>query len=80
MILEDGTRISLGPATELSVDKFIYEPAVGKLDLLVKLVRGLMAYVSGRIGQISPEASRVETPVGIIGLRGTHFGVSLEGF
>jgi hypothetical protein len=78
-ILRDGTRISLGGNTEVSIDRFVYEPAQGRFDLLLKLARGVFAYASGKISQFSRDAARVETPVGVVGLRGTHFAISLEG-
>ena len=79
LILQDGTRIALGPSTELKIDQFVYAPVDGKFGLLVRLTRGVMAYISGKIAQYSPESVRVETPVGIVGLRGTDFAISLEG-
>jgi hypothetical protein len=78
-ILQDGTRISLGPNTELKVDRFLYQPADGKFGLLLQLGRGALAYVSGKIAQFSPGSVSVETPVGVLGLRGTEFAVSLAG-
>ncbi len=78
LILNDGTRISIGPNTEISVDRFTYEPARGQLDLVLRMVRGVMVYVSGKIAELAPQSVRVETPVGILGLRGTRVGVSLE--
>jgi hypothetical protein len=79
VLLQDGTGIGLGPNTELKIDTFIYEPAQGKLALGLRLVRGVMAYFSGRIARLAPGAVTVETPVGVIGLRGTHLAVSLGG-
>ena len=79
LILEDSTRISLGPNTDLRLDRFAYQPAEGKFDLLLRLGRGVLAYVSGRIAQFSPQSVRLETPVAIIGLRGTSFAISIEG-
>jgi hypothetical protein len=79
VILQDGTRISLGPNTELKVDQFVYQPVEGKFGLLLRLGRGMLAYISGRIAQFSPGSVSVETPVGVLGLRGTHFAVSIEG-
>jgi len=79
VILQDGTRISLGPNTELKIDQFVYQPVEGKFALLLRLGRGMLAYISGRIAQLSPASVSVETPVGVLGLRGTHFAVSLEG-
>ena len=79
VILQDGTRISLGPNTELKIDRFVYQPADSKFALLLRLGRGVFAYISGKIAQFSPESVTIETPVGVLGLRGTHFAVSLEG-
>jgi hypothetical protein len=79
VILQDGTRIGLGPNTDLKIDQFVYEPAAGKFGLLLRLTRGVMAYVSGRIAKFAPESVTVETPVGVLGLRGTQFAVSIEG-
>jgi hypothetical protein len=78
-ILQDGTRIALGPNTELRIDRFVYEPSDGKFGLLLRLARGVLAYVSGKIAKFAPESVTVETPVGVIGLRGTHFAVTIEG-
>jgi hypothetical protein len=79
VIFQDGTRISLGPNTELKIDRFVYEPADGKFALLLRLARGVLTYVSGKIAKFSPQSVSVQTPVGIVGLRGTHFAVSIEG-
>jgi hypothetical protein len=79
VILQDGTRLSLGPDTELKVDRFVYQPSDGKFDLFLNMLRGAMAYVSGKISQLSPGSVSLQTPVGVLGLRGTRFALSLEG-
>ncbi|MDZ7639678.1 MAG: FecR domain-containing protein [Bryobacterales bacterium] len=76
-ILRDGSRVSLGPESEVVVEKFLFEPGKGELGLLMRLMRGVAAFVSGKIAQLSPESAVVETPVGIIGLRGTKFAAAL---
>jgi hypothetical protein len=38
-----------------------------------------MVYVSGKIAQFSADSVKVETPVGVVGLRGTEVAISLEG-
>lgn len=76
-ILRDGSRVSLGPESELSVEKFLFEPGKGQLGLLLQMIRGVAAFVSGKITQLSPESAVVETPVGMIGLRGTKFAAAL---
>lgn len=78
IILSDGTRVSIGPKTELGIEKFLFDPAAGQFSLIMRLARGVLAYVSGRIAQFSPQSVKVETPVGTIGLRGTEFAVTLD--
>jgi hypothetical protein len=78
MILQDGTRVAMGPNTRLEIDTYIYSPGEGKLESLLRLVRGAMVYVSGKMAQLSPGSTKVETPVGVVGLRGTELAVSLE--
>jgi hypothetical protein len=78
VILQDGSRISLGPHTELGIDQFVFDPGRGNLQLLLKMARGILTYISGRIAELSPDSVRLETPVGILGMRGTHVGIRLE--
>ncbi|MEO8663279.1 MAG: FecR domain-containing protein [Bryobacteraceae bacterium] len=78
VILQDGTRLSMGPNTRISIDQFLYEPAQAQFGLVLKLARGVMAYISGKIAQFSPESVRVETPVAVCGLRGTELAVTIE--
>jgi hypothetical protein len=77
--LQDGTRVSLGPNTSLDIDRFTYEPVEGHFAVLLRLTRGVLAYISGKIAQFSPGSIQIETPVGIVGLRGTEVAISLEG-
>jgi hypothetical protein len=69
--LKDDTRVSLGPSSEVRLDSFLYDPAAGRLGLALKFMRGVTAYVSGRIAKLSPDAVRLETPAAIVGVRGT---------
>lgn len=77
-ILKDGTRFSLGPETELRIDRFVYNPAESKFGLILAMLRGIAVFISGKLAEFSPESVRVETPVGIVGLRGTSFAITLE--
>jgi hypothetical protein len=77
-ILRDGTRISLGSNSEMKLDQFVYEPAQNNYALVLDLAKGVLAYISGKIAKFSPEAVKLQTPVGIIGVRGTHFAVALD--
>ena len=78
VMMRDGTRLSLSPETKLTIDQFTYDPSANKFALFLDLGRGVMAYVSGKIAHFSPEAVRIQTPVGSIGTRGTRFVVGLD--
>ena len=75
---KDNTVMSFGPDTEMTVDEYLYAPAQGQLRLGTRLVKGTLNYVSGVIAKLKPEAVTVQTPTGIIGVRGTQFVVKVE--
>lgn len=70
---KDNTVMSFGPDTELTVDEYLYAPNKGKLRLGATMAKGTLAYLSGAIAKIKPDAVSVKTPTGTIGVRGTHF-------
>jgi hypothetical protein len=76
--LKDETRLALGPNTEIRVDQFLYAPAQGQLRLVLKVVRGLVAYVSGKIAKLAPDGVRLETPSAILGVRGTRMVIRVD--
>jgi hypothetical protein len=69
--LSDDTRVSLGPGSEVSLDRFAYAPSEGHVEFVLRVVRGIAAYVSGRIAKLSPDSVHLETPAAIVGVRGT---------
>ena len=75
--LRDDTRISLGPASEVRLDSFLYTPAEGRLGLVLNFIRGMAVYVSGKIAKLAPDSIRLETPGAIVGVRGTTVAVQV---
>jgi len=73
--LRDDTRLSLGPNSEVRLDRFAYAPAESQVGFVLRIVRGVVAYVSGRIAKLSPDSIRLETPAAIVGVRGTTLAV-----
>src|SRR5262245_20036325 len=43
--LNDETRVSLGPNSEIRLDQFQYSPADGRLGFVLGIVRGIVRYV-----------------------------------
>ena len=75
--LSDDTQVSIGPASEVRLDSFVYDPGQGQLGLVLKFIRGTAAYVSGQIAKLAPDAVRLETPAAIVGVRGTTLAVEV---
>jgi hypothetical protein len=78
VILRDDTVISLGPSSQIRLVQFAFDPAQGNLSMVLRMTRGLMEYLSGRISKLAPGSVRIETPVATLGIRGTHLLARIE--
>lgn len=76
--LKDDTRLSLGPNSEVRLDRYVYAPGNGGLGMVIKFMRGVAAYVSGRMARLAPDSIRLETPAAIVGVRGTSLAIRVE--
>jgi hypothetical protein len=79
--LQDGTRMTLRPNSEMVVQAFKYtETAVAEDNSMVlQLLRGGFRTVTGLIAKGSPESAKVQTATATIGIRGTDFDARLCG-
>jgi len=75
--LTDGTMISLGANSVFEFTEFQYAPQRDSFGFLGSLLGGTMLYSSGKIGKLAPGSTRVRTPLSVISVRGTRFGVRL---
>lgn len=75
LTLQDDTRVSLGANSEMKVDRYVYAPGEGGLGMVLKFLRGMAVYVSGRMAKLAPDSIRLETPTGIVGVRGTTVAI-----
>jgi hypothetical protein len=78
VILRDDSSLSIGPGSRLVLRSFRFSTSEGTFDLVARITRGTMAYISGQIGKLAPEKARFETPTATIGIRGTRFAVRVE--
>jgi len=77
VLFHDDTRVGLGPSSEVRVVRYRFQPARGDLAFVLQIARGAVTYVSGKIAALGPSHVRVETPVGVVGVRGTAFAVRI---
>ena len=75
--LKDDTRLSLGPNSEVKVDRYVYSPGEGGMGMVLKFVRGVAVYVSGRLAKLAPDSIRLEAPSAIVGVRGTTVAIKV---
>jgi hypothetical protein len=74
----DGTRLSLGPSSELRVDDYRFSPAEKDYAFEVFMNKGSAVYTSGKMGKMAPAAVRFSTPNSTLGIRGTRFLVQVK--
>ena len=79
LVLRDDTALSLGPSSELALKTFTFQPNEGLFGALIGMVKGTLVYISGRIAKLAPGSVRLETPVGIVAVRGTKLLIKIEG-
>jgi hypothetical protein len=76
--LQDDTRLSLGPSSEVRLARYVYAPGEDGFGMVLTFVRGVAAYVSGRMAKLAPDSIRLETPAAIVGVRGTTVAVRVD--
>lgn len=72
MRLNDGGYLSVRPATEMVIERFVYDdknPA--NSNFLVSLVRGGFRSITGLIGRSNPSAYQIRSTTATLGIRGT---------
>ena len=78
LIFNDDSVLSLGPNSVLVIDDFIFAPKQGRFSMVIRMLKGTAAYLSGLISKFSPESVHFQTPSASIGIRGTKFVVKVK--
>ena len=68
LVFLDGTSLTVGPNAQLTIDRFVYDPATKTGDLAINASKGVFRLVGGKISKIKPIT--VTTPSATIGIRG----------
>jgi hypothetical protein len=76
--LIDNSRLSLGPNSQIALEKFTFNPTTQEGAFLTRVDRGTLAVISGHIAHTTPDAMQVQTRTTILGVRGTHFLVQVK--
>lgn len=75
--MTDGGQLTLGSASSITIDTWDASPTEGRATL--GLVEGVVLATSGAIARLGPDRMVINTPVAVLGVRGTEVWVqSLE--
>lgn len=75
--LQDGTRMTLRPGTDLVLQRFQYREGASNNSMVMQLFSGGLRAITGLISKNAPEAARLQTKTATIGIRGTDFDARL---
>ena len=78
VLFTDGTSLSLGANSLLSIDKYIFEPIQKRFALDINMKKGLAGFESRKIGKLAPKTVKFRVPEGTVGIRGTKFYVEVK--
>lgn len=79
LAMADDTLLSMGPASEMVVSNFAFDPTSHDGSLVARLVRGTLHVVTGLIAKAKPQNMQIHTPTVVLGVRGTEFVVETAG-
>ena len=68
LLFLDGSALTVGPSSAITIDKFVYDPDAKAGTLALSAAKGLFRFVGGRISKKTPVV--LKTPSATIGIRG----------
>jgi hypothetical protein len=69
VLLVDGSTFTVGPGSDLVIDKFVYDPKKGVGQISASFSKGVMRFVGGKISKNEGGVS-IDTPAGALAVRG----------
>ena len=76
LVFIDQTKVSVGPKSEIRLDKFVYNPNKGSGAVVLETSRGAYRFITGVQEHKNYE---IKTPYATLGVRGTIIEINLEG-
>jgi hypothetical protein len=71
----DGSKVTVRPMSEFTIDNYSYME--GEDEARFDLARGGLRIVTGAIAKSNPDNYTLNTPVALMGVRGTEFAIQL---
>jgi FecR protein len=73
LVFSDEGRISLRADSELLIRHYEIDPTGAKTRIELELIKGTVRQISGQASRAQPDRYRLNTPIAVIGVRGTDF-------
>ncbi len=70
IILNDDTKLAVGPESEIVLDSFVYDPKKKDGEVVINAAKGAFRFITGKSAK---SAYTIKTPASTIGVRGTTF-------
>jgi hypothetical protein len=77
--LNDGTRMTLRPQTDLVLERYQYQKDVPDGNMVLALLKGGFRAITGLISKGNSRSAQVRTPTATVGIRGTDFDARVCG-
>jgi hypothetical protein len=78
ILLADGTSFTVGPNSDLTIDKFVYDPDTGNAEVAATMTKGVFRFIGAKTSKFAGGV-KLNTPVGTIGIRGAVTDITLPG-
>jgi hypothetical protein len=72
VLLIDGSTFTVGPGSDLVIDKFVYDPKKNKGEIVATFGKGVLRFVGGKISK-NEGGVKVNMPSGALAIRGGMF-------
>jgi len=79
MKLPDDTTFTIGPNSDIVIDKFVYDDDKGPKTIIANVSKGVFRWVTGKVKPLQDLAEmKVKLPVMHVGIRGTDFEATVN--
>ena len=69
VLLVDGSTFTVGPGSDLVIDKFVYDPKKNKGEVVATFSKGMLRFVGGKISK-NEGGVKINMPSGALAIRG----------
>ncbi|TLP37621.1 FecR family protein [Arcobacter arenosus] len=78
IIFKDNTLISLGKNTEFIIEEYTFNPEEKQEAFISRITKGTLSCLTGLMPKLNPDAMKIKAKTASIGIRGTHFLISVD--